>query len=198
MPFSSSLSESLRPWSLNDHPRLSSYYLASRSSWLFLTSQGPEFLNSLCSFPDDNNFIDSQTPLIVKQTMILCTTKGKKKPLLINHDLSSSTNAVTMLKKKKSASQSPWHAVLIIIWMANIYWGLTRCQALWIIPGESFHYYYYLFHTMEQWKQTEESHPAAWLYSPCSHPVGIYFSFAKPDCIFCSFHHPVTNTDGHL
>lgn len=63
-------------WSLNDQTKFSSHCLASYKLLrfffsLFFSLQGPESLNSLFSFTDDNNSIDSQTALIF--------TKGKKK-----------------------------------------------------------------------------------------------------------------------
>lgn len=80
-------------WSLNGQPKFSSHCLASFKLLSFFPLQGPESLNSLFSFPDDNNSIDSQTALIF-------TKGGKKNPSLINYDMSYSTNAVIMLKKK--------------------------------------------------------------------------------------------------
>ena len=54
--------------------------------------------------------------------------------------------------------------------------------------GENLHCYC-SFHAMEQWKQGEESNPAAWLHSPWSHPVEMYFAFAEPEYTCCAFNH---------
>lgn len=174
-------------WSLNDQPKLSSHCLASYKLltffFSFFTLQGPESLNSVFSFPDDNNSIDSQTALIF--------TKGGGNPSLINYAMSYSTNAVIMLKKK-CISESLAHT-----WMTSSYWGLSRCQARWVFPGGNFHCYC-SFHTMERWKQGEESNPAAWLHSPWSYPVEIYLAFPKPGYTCCAFNHSVIDTDGHL